>query len=138
MADAQINDLAPVLQKIYAQWLQACATFDFKARAIVTYRDAVSQNAAAAAGRSKATAGNSPHNVEDSQGNPASLAFDFGVFDEGTYVMNGQDPRYAQLGALGKSLGLEWGGDWTLEKDGCEPDYDHLQIPHWRDVAATL
>jgi hypothetical protein len=40
--------------------------------------------------------------------------------------------RYTTAGAIAKLLGLFWGGDWTIEKDDCLPDSDHLQLPNWR------
>lgn len=51
-----------------------------------------------------ARAGQSKHN--------SGKAVDFGVFDNGKYVTRGSDPRYNQLGAIGKAQGLKWGGDF--------------------------
>jgi peptidoglycan L-alanyl-D-glutamate endopeptidase CwlK len=31
------------------------------------------------------------------------------------------------VGRIGKSLGLEWAGDWTKFKE-----FPHFQIPQWR------
>ena len=66
------------------------------------------------------------------------LAFDVGVFDGGRYL--GESPLYKVVGALGRSLGLEWGGDWRSIQD--EP---HFQLrPAWaaqmseRDFLAQL
>jgi hypothetical protein len=42
--------------------------------------------------------------------------------------------RYRNVGEIGKSLWLGYGGDWTLEKDHCEPDFDHLQMLAWREA----
>ena len=65
------------------------------------------------------------------------LAFDIGVFRGREYC--GEHPLYNELGTLGKSLGLEWGGDWKF----C--DEPHYQLrPSWakgmteRDMLATL
>lgn len=132
MADNSIKDCCPELKIIIPQFMIRSSSAGIQLRPIVTWRGAADQNAAAAAGASKATAGHSPHNFVDDQGRPCSLAFDFGIFDRGFYVKDGTDPRYAQAGAIGKGLGLAWGGDWTLEHDGCAPDYDHLQLPNWR------
>lgn len=47
-------------------------------------------------------------------------AFDVGLFEGSAYV--GDSPKYREVGKIGKSLGLEWGGDWTGFKD-----FPHLQ-----------
>ncbi|AWG44188.1 hypothetical protein BEH_24305 [Priestia filamentosa] len=73
------------------------------------------QNALYAQGRTKpgkivtnAKGGQSIHNY--------GLAFDFAVFDENQNpVWTGN--TYNKVGALGKQLGLEWGGDWKSFKD---------------------
>lgn len=54
-----------------------------------------------------------------------ALAFDFCVCDVvgGKLVPNWTvDIRWKRVGAIGKTLGLEWGGDWTSFKD-----YPHFQ-----------
>lgn len=77
-----------------------------------------------------AAAGFSNHNF--------GLAFDIGVFRGKEYC--DEHPLYRELGTLGKSLGLEWGGDWKSIVD--EP---HYQLrPEWakampeRDMLANL
>jgi peptidoglycan L-alanyl-D-glutamate endopeptidase CwlK len=60
-----------------------------------------------------APAGYSNHNF--------GIAFDVGLFNGGVYLDD--SPLYAKVGALGRSLGLEWGGDWTSFAD--EP---HFQL----------
>ncbi|KYD18745.1 M15 family metallopeptidase [Saccharococcus caldoxylosilyticus] len=53
------------------------------------------------------------------------LAFDFCVCDvvKGSLVPNWKvDRRWLRVGQIGKSLGLEWGGDWKSFKD-----YPHFQ-----------
>lgn len=129
MTDSDINDLCPELQSIYAQWLGQCHAVGLRAKAIVTWRSGFEQDAAKLAGLSNAKAGESPHNCYDCDGNPASKAFDFAIFnDDATYVADGTDPRYQQAAEIGEQLGLEWGGDWP------HPDYDHLQLKNWKDV----
>jgi peptidoglycan L-alanyl-D-glutamate endopeptidase CwlK len=61
-----------------------------------------------------APAGYSNHNF--------GIAFDVGLFNGGVYLDD--SPLYAQVGALGRSQGLEWGGDWTSF-----PDEPHFQLP---------
>lgn len=65
----------------------------------------------------KARAGHSNHNF--------GMAFDVTIFD-GTSPAY-ESPRYKVLGALGKAIGLSWGGDWTSI-----PDEPHFELrPMW-------
>lgn len=53
------------------------------------------------------------------------IAFDIGVFQGAKYLP--ETPKYSEVGQIGKSLGLEWGGDWTTIKDR-----PHFQLrPQW-------
>lgn len=60
----------------------------------------------------KAPGGYSNHNF--------GLAFDVTIFDGNEPVW--ESPKYKILGAIGKSLGLSWGGDWTSIVD--EPHFE--------------
>jgi len=62
----------------------------------------------------KARGGYSNHNF--------GVAWDIGIFKGGKYLED--SPLYRECGQIGKSLGLEWGGDWKSIKD--EP---HYQVP---------
>jgi peptidoglycan L-alanyl-D-glutamate endopeptidase CwlK len=62
-----------------------------------------------------APAGYSNHNF--------GIAFDVGIFDRGEYLDD--SPLYAKTGALGRSQGLEWGGDWDSF-----PDEPHFQLAY--------
>lgn len=37
------------------------------------------------------------------------------------------DPRWKEISDILKSHGFIWGGDWTKEKDGLDPDYPHYE-----------
>ncbi|WP_082131139.1 LysM peptidoglycan-binding domain-containing protein [Geobacillus sp. T6] len=50
------------------------------------------------------------------------LAFDFAVLNDDGSVNWKVDEQWKRVGAIGKSLGLEWGGDWDSFKD-----YPHFQ-----------
>lgn len=130
MTDNNIGDLDPVLQPIAHQWLAECsaALAPSMLRITVTWRSGDEQGAAYDKGLSNAQAGQSPHNCCNENGVAASRAFDFAIFQDGSYVTDGKDPRYAQAGQIGKTLGLAWGGDWK------HPDYDHLEMADWKSV----
>ena len=49
------------------------------------------------------------------------IAWDIGLFQQGKYL--GDSPLYRECGAIGRSLGLEWGGDWKSF-----PDEPHFQL----------
>lgn len=52
------------------------------------------------------------------------LAIDFAVYNSDGKTINWTvDNKWKRVGAIGKSLGLEWGGDWTSFKD-----YPHFQL----------
>lgn len=127
MTDRDIADLCPELRTVYREWLMKCHGAGLAVKAIVTWRDAIDQDAAKASGLSNASAGESPHNCCNPDGSPASKAFDFAVFDEDAhYITDGEDFRYRLAGKIGEGLGLEWGGRWP------HPDWDHLQIKNWK------
>ena len=50
----------------------------------------------------------------------------------GAYVTDGNDQRYATIGQIAEAEGLDWGGHWTPAIDGCQPDYDHIQMRGWK------
>jgi len=39
----------------------------------------------------------------------------------------GSDPRWEKIAENFEKHGFEWGGRWTKEKDGIDPDYPHYQ-----------
>ena len=57
----------------------------------------------------KAKGGSSFHNF--------TLAADIAVMDGDVVNWDADDPRYKRCGEIGRSLGLEWGGDWKGFRD---------------------
>jgi peptidoglycan L-alanyl-D-glutamate endopeptidase CwlK len=49
------------------------------------------------------------------------IAWDIGIFEKGEYL--GSSPLYAEIGAIGEDIGLEWGGRWKSITD-----YPHYQV----------
>jgi peptidoglycan LD-endopeptidase CwlK len=128
MTDRDVNHLHPDLLKIYRTWLMECHAAGLAVKVIATWRSPDEQNIAFKTGKSRAKAGQSPHNCTGKDGKPAAKAFDFAVFDEhARYVTDGSDPRYLMAGEIGKKLGLVWGGDF---KSIFDPS--HLELPNWR------
>jgi peptidoglycan L-alanyl-D-glutamate endopeptidase CwlK len=128
MTDSNIADLCPELRAIYREWLMQCHAAGLAVKVICTWRSDIEQEAAKAKGFSRASAGESPHNCKDENGNPASKAFDFAIFDkDARYIMDGADDRYTTAGEIGEKLGLRWGGRF---KSIFDPS--HLELSTWR------
>ena len=70
----------------------------------------------------RARGGQSNHNF--------GVAWDIGVFKAGQYIPESE--LYKKAGEIGKSLGLEWGGDWKTIQD--EP---HFQAIKESELAST-
>mgnify|MGYP002646380221 CR=1 FL=1 len=60
------------------------------------------------------------------------VAFDV-IRDDGKGAYNNSDGWFDRVGKIGKSLGLEWGGDWTSPVD--KP---HFQLADWGSTAVRL
>jgi peptidoglycan L-alanyl-D-glutamate endopeptidase CwlK len=73
----------------------------------------------------QAPPGTSPHNY--------GLAFDFARLNAVGKPSwpDDNDPFWLKAGAIGKALGMDWGGDWKNFKDR-----PHLELPVWRSVQA--
>lgn len=60
------------------------------------------------------------------------VAFDF-FRNDGRGAYNNSDGFFQKVGEIGKSIGLEWGGDWTSLKD-----MPHFQLPDWGSTPTKL
>jgi LysM repeat protein len=117
----RLSTLHPVVRARAAAFLQLCAQAGLSVMVSQGLRTWAEQDALYAKGRTappigrkhvvtKAKGGQSYHNF--------GLAFDFVVLDAvGKADWNTAHPGWSAAGALGKSVGLEWGGDWTGFKD---------------------
>jgi peptidoglycan L-alanyl-D-glutamate endopeptidase CwlK len=140
-SEIQLATLHPAMQKAARAFLGVakviCAKVGCDVKIISGTRSYMEQDALYAKGRTilntkivtRAKAGFSNHNF--------GIAFDVGIFKGKEYC--GEHPLYNELGTLGKSLGLEWGGDWKFV------DEPHYQLrPAWakgmteRDMLANL
>lgn len=109
-SETNIATLVPRARKHARRFLQAVLDADINARIIDGSRTFAVQDALYAKGRSKpgsvvtnARGGFSNHNF--------GIAWDIGIFDDdGKYLP--ESPEYAKAGAIGRDVGVEWGGDW--------------------------
>lgn len=125
-----IGDLHPKLAPLCLEWMHNCVYAGLDVRIAFTYRSPEEQNALYTQGRTKPgkivtnlKGGASKHCFEI-DGKPASKAFDFEIFDRGTYITDGEDPRYKQAGDIAIKLGMVWGGNFVHPR----PDYDHVEM----------
>ena len=120
-----ISDLHPVVAKKVQSFIDACHAQGIDLLLTSTFRDMESQAALYAQGRTapgkivtNAKGGQSWHNYR--------LAFDVVPLRNGKPVWgtSGQDGElWAQVGALGESVGLEWAGRWKKLKEMAHCQY---------------
>jgi peptidoglycan L-alanyl-D-glutamate endopeptidase CwlK len=119
-----LKDLHPKVKKMAEAFIAKCKAQGIDVLVTSTYRDNESQNALYAQGRTapgkrvtNAAAGHSMHNFQ--------CAFDVVPLRNGKPVWGtaGMDLKlWKSVGAIGESVGLEWGGSWTSFVD-----YPHFQ-----------
>lgn len=126
-----IQALDPRVQSLYARFSAAMTAARIDFIVTCTYRNDEEQAALYAQGRTapgrivtNAKPGESMHNKTNADGTPASLAFDIAILENGKIDWSTANPKWKQAGAIGKSVGLEWAGDWTTFKE-----YPHFQLP---------
>jgi peptidoglycan L-alanyl-D-glutamate endopeptidase CwlK len=115
----KIEDLDPIVGAKAKELLDKCKAEGIDIMITSTYRDSESQNALYAQGRTapgsvvtNAKGGQSWHNWR--------VAFDVVPLRNGKPVWGtaGDDLKlWQRVGALGKSCGLEWAGDWKTFKE---------------------
>ena len=121
--EGNIKTLHPRTQKAAREFMQAVIPImnqrGVDVRIISGTRTYAEQDALYAKGRTqpgsivtKARAGYSNHNF--------GIAWDIGLFQAKRYLED--SPLYAECGAIGQSLRLDWGGAWKSIKD--EPHYE--------------
>ena len=136
-----VSQLHPELQKKVVKLQKECLKEGIKIKIGECFRTVAEQNALYAKGR---TASGSI--VTNAKGNSYSsmhqwgVAFDFfldmDVDKDGKTsddAFNNTTKLFNKVGAIGKKLGLEWGGDWKSIKD-----LPHFQLPDWGSTATQL
>jgi peptidoglycan L-alanyl-D-glutamate endopeptidase CwlK len=117
----KLEDLHPKVKTLCEQFVASCASHNIDVIITSTYRDADSQNALYAQGRTlpgkkvtNASAGKSFHNYR--------VAFDFCPIVNGKAVWN-DAALYFKCGAIAESVGLEWAGRWESYKESAHCQY---------------
>jgi len=125
---ARIEDLEPVTQEKCNAFIVGAEGMGVPVRVTQTLRTMDQQGKLWAQGRTlpgpivtKAKPGQSAHNF--------GMAFDICFAGKVPYPPE-SDPRWEQLGKLGESLGLAWGGRFKKFKDR-----PHFEQPDWRRAA---
>lgn len=111
----RIEDLYPELQDICRHFIELCASQGLKVGIAQTFRSKAEQEALYAQGRTK------PGSIVTNAKYPRSahcwgLAFDI-YRNDGTGAYNESGQWFERCGAIGKGLGLAWGGDFRSIKD---------------------
>jgi peptidoglycan LD-endopeptidase CwlK len=122
-ADKKLANVHPTLKAKAIELIKRAYTQGIYVLITQGYRSIEEQNELYAQGRTKpgkivtnARGGYSYHNF--------GLAFDIVIQNaDGSLCWSVADKRWKTVGAIGKSLGLEWGGDWRKF-----PDYPHFQL----------
>jgi hypothetical protein len=130
MSDLLISHLHPLVQPWYQKLIAALTAEAIPARIIQGWRDPAYQDKLHAQGISPLTGSSSKH-CFCLDGQPASKAFDLGIFRaDGSYLTDGTDHRYARAGQLWESYapqgpaGMVWGGRFVHPR----ADPDHFEI----------
>lgn len=110
-----ISDLHPKVQELCNKFIEKCKQQSIDVLITSTYRDAASQEALFAQGRTtpgkkvtNARAGQSMHNWK--------CAFDFVPIVNGKAMWDNA-ALFTRCGEIAESVGLEWAGRWTRFKE---------------------
>jgi peptidoglycan L-alanyl-D-glutamate endopeptidase CwlK len=119
----KLEDLHPKVKELCEKFIDSCAKHNIDVLITSTYRDAASQNALYAQGRTtagkivtNAKAGQSYHNWR--------VAFDFVPIVNGKAQWMDAD-LFNKCGEIGESVGLEWAGRWKKFKEMAHFQYTY-------------
>ena len=136
-----VSQLHPELQKKVVKLQKECLKAGIKIKIGECFRTVAEQNALYAKGRTEP--GNIVTNAKGSSYSSMhqwGVAFDFfldmDVDKDGKTsddAFNNATKLFNKVGAIGKKLGLEWGGDWKSIKD-----LPHFQLPDWGSTTSKL
>lgn len=128
-----ISDLHPRLQTLVEKLKTECEKQGLKIGIGECLRTVAEQDALYAKGRT--TSGSIVTNAKgDSYSSMHQWYIAFDVYrDDGKGAYYNNDGFFSKVGAIGKKLGLEWGGDWKSIKD-----LPHFQLPDWGSTPTKL
>lgn len=125
----KLEDLRSDVREKAEKFLSAAKNLGIDVLVTCTYRSNEEQKQLYEQGRTapgkivtNALPGESKHNNMEG-GDPASLAFDVVPLINGKPVWDASNPVWKVLGGLGKSIGLNWAGDWKRFKE-----YPHFEV----------
>ena len=123
-----ISELNPKVAKLARKLIDECDKQNIDILITSTYRDAESQNALYAIGRTKA--GRKVTNAKGGQSfHNWRCAFDFVPIVNGKAMWNDID-LFNKVGIIGESLGLTWAGKWVRF-----PELAHFQYTNGLSLA---
>lgn len=128
-----MNKLHPKLRKLTNELVTACERKGIPIKITQGFRSKAEQDALYAQGRTKP--GKIVTNAKGSSYSSHHMwgtGIDF-ARNDGKAPYDDSDGFFTKVGKIGKSLGLEWGGDWKSIKD--KP---HFQLPDWGSTTAQL
>lgn len=130
------NDITkchPRLQKLAGELVKLCEKKGCPIGIGECFRTVQEQNRLYAQGRTKPgpVVTNAPGSTYRSM-HQWGIAFDI-YRKDGKGAYNEADRYFQRVGAIGKSIGLEWGGDWKTIVD--QP---HFQLPDWGSTSKQL
>lgn len=128
-----VKQLHPELQKKLQKLVKQCEANGLKIGISECLRSTKEQDDLYAQGRTKPG-----RIVTNAKGSTYSSMHQWGVaFDfyrnDGKGAYNTSGKFFEKVGAIGKAIGLEWGGDWKSIKD-----MPHFQLPDWGSTASIL
>ena len=128
-----ITKLHPELQRKIGELVLACTGQGLKIGFSECVRTVEEQNALYAKGRTAPGA-----IVTNAKGSDYSSQHQWGIAadfyrNDGKGAFDNTDGFFETVGAIAKSIGLGWGGDWTKPKDR-----PHLYLPDWGKTPKTL
>lgn len=128
-----VKALHPELQQKIAELIKLCEKNGLKIGISECLRTVAEQDALYAQGRTEPG-----KRVTNARGNTYSSQHQWGIAadfyrNDGTGIYNESGSFFEKAGALAKSLGLGWGGDWKSPVDR-----PHLYLPQWGSTAARL
>lgn len=130
----EVNALLPEVEVLMNDFVKKCNEAGLNIKVTETVRSVARQEELYAQGRT--TAGSIVTNARGTtfgSYHQWGLAFDFCQNVRGNAFPPGDDVFWQKCGDIGKSLGLEWGGDWTSFKDR-----PHMQLSKYGGRVSEL